>query len=81
MRPFAIAAMMIALLPASAFAQQQQGPLTSRSDADKKTDAEIDEGYRKALKRTVITPAAPRDPWGAVRPAGTSPDKPGSASR
>ena len=75
MRPFAIAAMMIALVSAPAFAQQQQGPKTTRSDADKKMDADIDADYQKTLKRTGSAPAAPRDPWGTVRPAGSTPDK------
>lgn len=79
MRPFAIAAMMIVLVSAPAFAQltqgQQAGPRTTRSDADKRMDADVDQEYQKALKHTGGAPAAPKDPWGNVRPANTTPDK------
>jgi hypothetical protein len=73
MRTFALAALMIALLPASAFSQQEKGPLTSRSDEDKKTDAELDRAYRNTVKSTTDKQqAAPAktDPWQTVRPAG-----------
>lgn len=76
MRTFAIAAMMIALLSASAVAQQQQGPRTTRSDADKQTDAEIDKAYQKAVKSTAGQSApASNDPWKVVRPPSGGNDK------
>jgi hypothetical protein len=73
MRTFTIAAIILALLSASAFAQQR-GPKTTRSEEEKRNDAEVDKAYQKALKATgdkgqpVI-----QDPWGAVRspPGGT----------
>ena len=77
MRTFAIAAMMIALLSASAVAQQQQrGPKTTRSDADKQTDAEIDKAYQKAVKSTAgQSEPAYSDPWKVVRPPSGGSDK------
>jgi hypothetical protein len=76
MRTFAIAAMMIALLSVSADAQQR-GPRTTRSDEDKRTDAEIDKAYQNAIKNTGDKgrPVAIQDPWGTVRPSGGSTDK------
>jgi hypothetical protein len=76
MRTFAIAAIMIALLSASAFAQQ---PRTSRTDDQKKADTEIDKAYQNVLKNTGGDKgkSAPvqQDPWGAVRPSTASKDK------
>jgi hypothetical protein len=69
-KKFAIAAIVIALLPASAYAQQKKGPPTARTDSEKKRDAEIDQAYRQAIKRTDegVKPAKV-DPWQSVRPA------------
>jgi len=63
--------MMIAILPVSAYAQDK-GPLTVRSDAEKKKDAEIEKAYKDAIKRTGNdAKAAPSDPWQSVRPSAT----------
>jgi|HubBroStandDraft_5_1064220.scaffolds.fasta_scaffold936285_2 hypothetical protein len=64
-------AMMIAVVPVSAYAQDK-GPLTNRSDKEKKRDAEIEKAYKDAIKRTGDDkPAAPSDPWQSVRPPAT----------
>jgi hypothetical protein len=69
MRRFVLVAMMIAVLPVSA-SSQDKGPLTARTDAEKKKDAEIEKAYKDAIKRTGNErPAAPSDPWQSVRPA------------
>jgi hypothetical protein len=73
MRKFVIiyimAAAMIAVLPAPAYAQDK-GPPTVRSDQEKKRDAEIEKAYKDAIKRTGnAAPAAPSDPWQSVRPS------------
>ncbi len=74
MRTLTIAAMIVAVLTATAAAQENKGPLTRRSDAEKQNDAEIDKAYRAATGRTQTpAPAAKLDPWQAVRPA--TPDK------
>jgi hypothetical protein len=65
----AIAALMIALLPAVAYAQK-----TQRSDADKKTDQEIERAYKDVMRATgsgggaTQAPAPKSDPWGTIRP-------------
>ena len=62
-----IAAVMIALLPASAYAQEHQ-PATQRSDAEKRQDAEIEKAYEQVMKGVnAQTPASKYDPWGTVR--------------
>ena len=72
MRTVAITAMMIALLPASAYAQGDAPPTSSRTDQQKKEDAEIEKAYQEMIKRSK-GPAAPApaksDPWHTVRPA------------
>jgi len=69
MRRLAIAAVMIALLPAPTYAQEE-GPATARTDKEKKQDAETYKAYQDTLKRMNVTgPAAPADPWQDVRPA------------
>src|SRR5208282_2672615 len=63
-KKFAIAAIMIALLPASAYAQQQKGPPTAKSDSEKKRDAEIDQAYRQVIKGTEGKAKPVKvDPW------------------
>jgi len=73
MRTVAITAMMIALLPASAYAQQEDGPPTSaRTNQQKKEDAQIEKAYQEMIKRSrgQAAPApAKTDPWQTVRPA------------
>ena len=73
MRALTVAAMIIAVLTASAYAQENKTPRTQRSDSEKKDDADIDKAYKAATDRR-HTPAAKIDPWQAVRPA--TPDKP-----
>jgi hypothetical protein len=69
MKALTAAATIIALLTTSAYAQQEnKAPLTRRSDAEKKNDAEIDKAYRAATDRGQ-TPAPKTDPWQTVRPA------------
>jgi hypothetical protein len=72
MRKFVIAAMMMALLPASAYAQQSKGPLTARTEKEMKEDKDIDKAYRDAIKRNGGDgQAAKRDPWQTIRPPDT----------
>jgi hypothetical protein len=52
----------------SAYAQEDKAPLTRRSDAQKREDADIDKAYRAATKGE-ITPVVKNDPWKTVRPA------------
>ena len=76
MRIVVAAAFMIALLGGAAFAQdQQQGPPTARTDAQKKEDAEIEKAY-KQMQKAVGGKSAPAklDPWQGVR--STPPDNP-----
>jgi hypothetical protein len=73
MRTVTIAAMMIALLPASAYSQGDAPPKTTRTDQQKKEDAEIEKAYQQMMKRSKgqAAPApAQTDPWQTVRPAG-----------
>jgi hypothetical protein len=74
MRALTAAAMIIAFLTASAYAQENKGPLTARSDAEKQQDANIDKAYRAATDRGPEKPAAKADPWQTVRPP--TPEKP-----
>jgi len=65
-----VAALIIALLPASAVAQQRQGPPTARSDSEKKNDAQIDQAYRAVIKGSdQIAKPVKVDPWQSLRPA------------
>jgi hypothetical protein len=76
MRRVAIAAVMIALLPVSAYPQENAGPPTARTDREKKDDAAIDKAYQDAVKRTGNKgQAAKSDPWQTVRPAGADSTK------
>jgi hypothetical protein len=70
MRSFVIVALMMALLPASAHAQQRKGPLTNRTDEQMKQDAEIDKAYQDVLKNSKNNgQPAKIDPWQTIRPA------------
>jgi hypothetical protein len=69
MRKIAIAAVMIAMLPASAFAQT-----TQRTDDQKKKDQEIQKAYDQVIRDTKSLAPPPSsssksDPWGSLRPA------------
>jgi hypothetical protein len=66
--------MIIAFLTASAFAQENKGPPTRRTDAQKQEDADIDKAYKAATDRGPAPPAPKTDPWQTVRPA--TPEKP-----
>jgi hypothetical protein len=68
-KAFTIAAVLVAFAAVPAYPQQEEkAPLTRRSDAQKKDDAEIDKAYRAATKGEV-TPSVKSDPWRSVRPA------------
>jgi len=72
-----MAALIIALLPASARAQAQQGkdrgPPTARTDSEKKNDAAIDQAYQAAVKGTGEKAKPVKvDPWQSLRPADAS---------
>jgi hypothetical protein len=75
MRKLAIAAVMIALLPASAIGE----PTTARTDEQKKKDAEIQKAYEQVIRDTKgQAPAAGNtksDPWGNLRPAASDNSK------
>lgn len=68
MKRFAIVTMIFALATGPALAQQRA---TSRTDEQKKQDAEVDRAYQKTMQAIGSNkgPAAPADPWGNVRPA------------
>jgi hypothetical protein len=62
-------AIVVALLTFPAHAQQDnKGPPTARTDAQKQEDADIDKAYRNATRRE-RGPAPKVDPWAVVRPA------------
>jgi hypothetical protein len=72
MRTFVVVAMLIAFAPAAAYAQKKS--VTTRTDEQTKTDAEIDQAYQNALSgtRSKKLPAPAKvDPWQTVRPAVT----------
>jgi hypothetical protein len=80
MRNLAIAVTIALLLPVSAHAQValgssgsgKGGPLTARTDAEKKTDEAVDKAYQDQLKNPQFskqTDSKNNDPWGAIRPA------------
>ena len=52
MRKAVLAAMMIALLPMSAYAQETRDRQRGERILEKKQDAEIDSAYREAVKKT-----------------------------
>jgi len=66
MRTITIAAVMIVLLPATAYAQHQ--PATLRTDEQKKEDAEINKAYQE-VKKGMKSEHAKFDPWHMERPA------------
>ena len=62
------AAAMIALLPATAYSQENQRP-TARTDQQKKEDAEIEKDYERVMKGIKAQTAPSKyDPWQTVRP-------------
>lgn len=66
MKKIALALIATALLAGPALAQA-----TARTDGEKKRDAEVDQAYRDALKRSNV--GLPKqnksDPWSDMRPA------------
>jgi hypothetical protein len=74
-RTFIIIALMVALLPAAAYAQAarpSKGPLTERTDDEKKNDEAIDKAYQEQLKNPQFSKQSAKsssDPWGSIRPA------------
>jgi hypothetical protein len=75
MRALAVAALITALLPATAYAQEEgEKPTSLRSKAQKKEDAEIEKAYQQMINRTKEqgqTKSAPEkyDPWQNLRAA------------
>jgi hypothetical protein len=65
---FTAAAVAVVLISAPAFPQENKGPPTRRTDAQKQEDADVDKAYRAATKGDVV-PAVKPDPWRIVRPA------------
>jgi hypothetical protein len=67
MRTVAVAALTIALLPATAYSQEHEPP-TRRTEEQKKQDAEIEKAYQEVQKGIKAqTPSSNYDPWGTVR--------------
>jgi hypothetical protein len=69
-----IVALMITLLPATAYSQKGSQPTQpspfERTAAQKKKDAEVEQAYQQSLKANKAqTPPAKIDPWQSVRPA------------
>jgi len=65
-RQFAIVAIMIVLLPASAYAQERA--VTARTESEKKHDAAVDQEYQDTLKRMKVhEQSSKKDPWQTVR--------------
>jgi hypothetical protein len=72
MRTVTIAAIMIALLPATAYSQEHE-PATARTDEQKKEDAEIYKAYEQVMKGVnAQTAPAKYDPWQTIRHAGNT---------
>ena len=77
MRRLTVAAVLLALLPLAASAQQHT-QVTKRSDADKRRDAEIEKAYKDTIKRMDVSkPSTPVDPWQAVRQTPAASDSTG----
>jgi hypothetical protein len=73
MRRAAIAALMIALLPAAAFAEGDKAPTQTRTEDQKKEDSANQKAYEQVIKDTHSSgPASVKiDPWHQVRPTDT----------
>jgi hypothetical protein len=71
-----IVALMITLLPATAYSQRGQPTQPSpfeRTAAQKKKDAEVEKAYQESLKANKPkTAPAKIDPWQSVRPGNTN---------
>jgi len=75
MKKFVLATIVLALAAAPAFAQR--GPRTTRTDEQKRQDAEVDKAYQRVMKSTTDKSKPPpvTDPWGNVRSTSSTPDK------
>jgi hypothetical protein len=70
MKTFAMAGMMIALVPTAADAQEKKRPPTTRTEEQMKIDAEVDKAYQNTLKAGKGQAAPVKvDPWQTVRPS------------
>jgi hypothetical protein len=72
-----IAALMITLLPATAYSQRGSQPTQpspfERTAEQKKKDAEVEKAYQESLKANKPkTAPAKIDPWQSVRPGNTN---------
>jgi hypothetical protein len=75
-RTVAIAAMMIAFLPVTAYAEEEHQKPTLRSDEQKKEDAAIEKAYEQVMKGVNARTAPTKyDPWQMVRPAANDSSK------
>jgi len=79
-RRFVIAAALAVSLPSAAYPQQGGDPYVNnpgvKSDAQKRTEADIDKAYQQTVKQTRDKgPATKADPWGTVRPAASDNSK------
>ena len=65
------AALMISLLPASAYAEGDKPVTQTRTDEQKKEDDASERAYKQVIKATEgkPAPASKNDPWHQVRPA------------
>jgi len=77
MRVFIVASVIVALLPAAAYSQEEQSdkPTSLRSKAQKNEDSAIEKAYQEMINRTKGQPksAPPKaDPWHTIRPADDS---------
>jgi hypothetical protein len=79
MRVLVIASVIVALLPAAAYSQEQQSekPTSLRSKAQKNEDAAIEKAYQEMINRTkgqgqAKSAPAKNDPWHSIRPADDS---------
>jgi len=72
-RVTAIATVMIALLPAIAYAEGDKAATQTRTDEQKKEDDASERAYQEVIKATEGTKPKPMpkiDPWHQVRPDG-----------
>jgi hypothetical protein len=68
-KAFTASAVFVVLVSVPAYPQQEnKAPLTRRSEAQQKDDAEIDKAYRAATKGDAKANVK-ADPWRIVRPA------------
>jgi hypothetical protein len=61
------ASALMVVLSMPAFAQEDSGRPTRRTDAQKQEDASVDKAYRAATKGDKSLPSVKVDPWRTVR--------------